>query len=864
VKDERRAQNDFSSQKQLPDVAKAAEVYHWLQFCVIPVQRGDKKPAISGWDDKTFSDYPNLRHHFAKGCQVAIVTGETVSPVGSDGRVTPAILDIDIDKVSRDNPNAKAVLEKAFVEICKLLDEAGLGEGVKVQTGSGRWHIPLLIQASEITEPVGKLILSKTYPEGVTVNIEFRFRKCYHLAPPSLHPDAFRDGELVNPQAVYKYILGDDEIDRETGLPKSWRQVADEVREFAESNGLDAASLPLDLKAKIYEAVKAYFPEAPFKDVVEILTKWSGKNLGKDPIPKTTLPTPPELVLCSQKTPQKLMEEFESKTPRDEVEKQFVEDVANIFCDVWNEGIRHELALRISGELWRQGIEPHIIYHIMRRIAELKGDKELSDRLRVAVDTVVKPPSKVGSKGGIYNILLTYYPKETATQVVRNFLNKIVEFQRQKGLPSFIIDGIDIRDMIVTGDVWGDEMSEPDWVVPNLVAMGKVTLIFGKPKVGKTTFATYLAICIHNGIPFLGLSAAKKQTLYVALDHPDTDVRGRLLRGSKALGVECPLVVAKDHLKNFRVNKLHIIRRAIEYYGCEVVFIDNYGKFARPALRGKQGMVQYEVADEVWEEICYFADELGIALVLTHHERKPRKDADDDDLDQALGSVSVTGNPEIVIRIVREKGSDTIHAVCKGNLIKNPEGIHLYYCINDDYTLSLKSQTSHKLSPNIIPLVVKTLSENNSEGCKYAVIVHEVIETFGFSEAHAKRLVTVALDNLTTSGFVSPTDKPKSKNNRWKLTSEGNQLAESLISGLRVCGNCQGVVIADNGKYQCECGSSVLDVCDNPKCGLEPLIALSEFSAVCPRCLKRKAIYRKPSSNGDEKEYDHEEFPQIL
>ena len=59
------------------------------------------------------------------------------------------------------------------------------------------------------------------------------------------------------------------------------------------------------------------------------------------------------------------------------------------------------------------------------------------------------------------------------------------------------------------------DISEPEWIVKDFISEHGVTLFFGEPKSSKTILATYLALCVANGIDFLGQSVKQGRVLYI-------------------------------------------------------------------------------------------------------------------------------------------------------------------------------------------------------------------------------------------------------------------------------------------------------------------------------------------------------------
>ena len=74
----------------------------------------------------------------------------------------------------------------------------------------------------------------------------------------------------------------------------------------------------------------------------------------------------------------------------------------------------------------------------------------------------------------------------------------------------------------------GDLLSRPvvpvDWVLWGRLAVGSVSIIASKPKVGKSTLARNLALAIAKGEPFLGWPVKRGKVLSLALEERFDDV----------------------------------------------------------------------------------------------------------------------------------------------------------------------------------------------------------------------------------------------------------------------------------------------------------------------------------------------------
>lgn len=63
------------------------------------------------------------------------------------------------------------------------------------------------------------------------------------------------------------------------------------------------------------------------------------------------------------------------------------------------------------------------------------------------------------------------------------------------------------------------------WVVQDLLPTAGLSVLAGKPKIGKTTLVRFLALCVSRGEEFLGRKTMKGKVLYIALEEKEFEVK---------------------------------------------------------------------------------------------------------------------------------------------------------------------------------------------------------------------------------------------------------------------------------------------------------------------------------------------------
>ncbi len=187
-------------------------------------------------------------------------------------------------------------------------------------------------------------------------------------------------------------------------------------------------------------------------------------------------------------------------------------------------------------------------------------------------------------------------------------------------------------------------LPEPRWVVPGLIPDG-VTLLAGKPKVGKSWLALDLAIAVAIGGEVLGIKCPQAPVIYAALEDNPERLQGRMdaLLGDTPWPQELHFEFTLLPL-NHGLDELRTLCAA---HGCKLVIIDVWGQIRRA---NKHGESLYDYDYHSLKPLVNLAQKMGIAIVVIHHERK--LDAVEP-LDRVSGSTGLTAAADTVLILTR-------------------------------------------------------------------------------------------------------------------------------------------------------------------------------------------------------------------
>jgi hypothetical protein len=194
------------------------------------------------------------------------------------------------------------------------------------------------------------------------------------------------------------------------------------------------------------------------------------------------------------------------------------------------------------------------------------------------------------------------------------------------------------------------------WVLPGVIPEG-LTLLVGAPKVGKSWWNINLMAALGSGDPNSvfgwGQGIDPTPNLYLALEDPQRRIYSRMKQVSRGLRFD-PRVAGDVWLDLPPIEKggKEEIEKWLDVHPeARVVMVDVLAK-VRGGGDAESGMYQADYsAVSILKEI---ADDYGIGVLVTHHDRKK---TDEDFLNMVSGTKGVTGAADTILYLTRERGS---------------------------------------------------------------------------------------------------------------------------------------------------------------------------------------------------------------
>ncbi|HMN37212.1 MAG TPA: AAA family ATPase [Hyphomicrobium sp.] len=202
------------------------------------------------------------------------------------------------------------------------------------------------------------------------------------------------------------------------------------------------------------------------------------------------------------------------------------------------------------------------------------------------------------------------------------------------------------------------EFEAVKYVVPGYIAEG-LTLLAGKPKLGKSWLAMDIALTVASGGICLGdVECEKGDVLYLALE----DNKRRLQSRIRSLWSYDRPTPDRLHLATEwpRADKdgIRAIREWIENHpGARLVIIDVLAMF-KATTKGRD-QTQYDADFAAIKSLQSLAMETCVAIVVIHHTRKGGGDADP--FEKVSGTLGLSGAADTTIILDRDQNGCTLY-----------------------------------------------------------------------------------------------------------------------------------------------------------------------------------------------------------
>lgn len=205
----------------------------------------------------------------------------------------------------------------------------------------------------------------------------------------------------------------------------------------------------------------------------------------------------------------------------------------------------------------------------------------------------------------------------------------------------------EMRPWVTATEIEAATYKVPQFAVPGLIPVG-LTILAGRPKIGKSWLALSIADCISRGVPAIGnIELTAGPVLYLALEDTQRRLQGRLraVRQGAQPSVRLALATSWPRLDDGGLDQLEAEMDA----KWRLIIIDTFAK-VRPDAKRDSGV--YQADYDAVSGLKALADRHGTAIVLVHHLRKG---GSNDPLEEVSGSTGLTGAVDSVLVLKRDR-----------------------------------------------------------------------------------------------------------------------------------------------------------------------------------------------------------------
>lgn len=239
------------------------------------------------------------------------------------------------------------------------------------------------------------------------------------------------------------------------------------------------------------------------------------------------------------------------------------------------------------------------------------------------------------------------YPEET--NPINSSNPSIIESELSKSTSQNIYNNDSLTDglkVISFQELLNKEYPSNRWLVDRLIPFNGISCISGKPKVGKSIFSLYLAICIASGIKFLDeFEVQQGGVLLISKEDPEWLIQERIkaLTGQTDLPIK---FLTGPQLFLDSDKYIDQIISIIEKNHLKVIIIDSFRRIFKGEENSSQVIAQVQNTFKILLE-------KGITLIFIHHHGKEgffKRDAGD----QLRGSSDILAILDSLLMVERK------------------------------------------------------------------------------------------------------------------------------------------------------------------------------------------------------------------
>lgn len=195
-------------------------------------------------------------------------------------------------------------------------------------------------------------------------------------------------------------------------------------------------------------------------------------------------------------------------------------------------------------------------------------------------------------------------------------------------------------------DLLAAEFPELKWALPGIIPAG-LTILAGRPKIGKSWLALQIAGAFGTGGRALGETVKRGKVLYLALEDSARRLKNRLEKQHTPSNAD---ITFKLEWRLLAAGGINDLEKTIQENGYSLVVIDTLARLYGRAKQDDQGDMTALMGD-----LHHLATTLDICILAVEHHRKTNG-FDDNPVDDILGATAKSAVVDAILGLYRERG----------------------------------------------------------------------------------------------------------------------------------------------------------------------------------------------------------------
>lgn len=289
-------------------------------------------------------------------------------------------------------------------------------------------------------------------------------------------------------------------------------------------------------------------------------------------------------------------------------------------------------------------------------------ERPLEYNYQLVRDSIISTIYSFESKA---NSLLAYHWELGLQQAIKE-----KDFEAVKNYTTLLESAQNKTSFSFVGDLLKKQLEMPHEIIQNLLYEG-VTILAGKPKLGKSWLMLELAVAVASGGFFLGTVPITKSgdVLYCALEDNERTLQNRLniyLQNNRMGHHDVPnnfSYATQGTIKKVNEGGISQLEQWCKQANNPRLIIIDTMKCLKPATK----QIGYESDYDATQPYRELVDKYGVAILLVHHTRKA--EANNDPLDAISGSVGLSGSVDSLMVLNRARHENAARLFVTGRLM---------------------------------------------------------------------------------------------------------------------------------------------------------------------------------------------------